>query len=50
EVSTDGYTFEASDAVVDGKFVGLALDNDNQEDQTESRIDAWVEQIKPYFA
>ncbi|EDP4712686.1 flavodoxin, partial [Campylobacter jejuni] len=22
----------------------------NQEDQTESRIDAWVEQIKPYFA
>ncbi|MCW1870682.1 flavodoxin, partial [Campylobacter jejuni] len=24
--------------------------NDNQEDQTESRIDAWVEQIKPYFA
>ena len=50
EVSTDGYTFETSDAVVDGKFVGLALDNDNQEDQTESRIDAWVEQIKPYFA
>ena len=38
------------DAVVDGKFVGLALDNDNQEDQTESRIDAWIEQIKPYFA
>lgn len=49
EVSTDGYTFEASDAVVDG-IVGLALDNDNQEDQTESRIDAWIEQIKPYFA
>ncbi|MBK1972862.1 flavodoxin FldA [Campylobacter sp. TTU-622] len=50
EVSTNGYTFEASEAVVDGKFVGLALDNDNQEDQTESRIDAWVEQIKPYFS
>lgn len=50
EVSTDGYTFEASDAVVNGKFVGLALDNDNQEDQTESRIDAWIETIKPHFA
>lgn len=50
EISTDGYTFESSDAVVNGKFVGLALDNDNQEDQTESRIDAWIEQIKPYFS
>lgn len=49
-VSTEGYTFESSDAVVDGKFVGLALDNDNQEDQTEARIDAWVAEIKPHFA
>lgn len=50
EVSTDGYNFESSEAVVDGKFVGLALDNDNQEDLTESRIDAWVEQIRPQFS
>ncbi|MEB2799726.1 flavodoxin FldA [Campylobacter upsaliensis] len=50
EVSTDGYNFESSDAVVDGKFVGLALDNDNQEDQTEARIDAWIAQIKPQFS
>lgn len=50
KVSTDGYTFESSDAVVDGKFVGLALDNDNQEDQTEARIDAWIAQIKPQFS
>ncbi|ELJ9037386.1 flavodoxin FldA [Campylobacter upsaliensis] len=50
EVSTDGYNFEASDAVADGKFVGLALDNDNQEDQTEARIDAWIAQIKPQFS
>ncbi|ARJ56209.1 flavodoxin FldA [Campylobacter cuniculorum] len=49
-VSTEGYTFESSDAVVDGKFVGLALDNDNQEDQTEARIDAWIAEIKPHFA
>lgn len=50
EVSTDGYEFEASDAVVDGNFVGLALDNDNFEDLTEGRIDAWIEKIKPYFS
>ncbi|KAA6227650.1 MULTISPECIES: flavodoxin FldA [unclassified Campylobacter] len=45
-VSVEGYDFESSEAVVDGSFVGLALDNDNQEDLTESRIDAWVSQIK----
>lgn len=46
-VSTDGYTFDDSEAVVDGKFVGLALDDVNEDDKTESRIDAWLEQIKP---
>ena len=46
-VSTDGYTFDDSEAVVDGKFVGLALDDVNEEDQTEGRIDAWLADIKP---
>ena len=50
EVSTKGYTFESSDAVVNGNFVGLALDNDNHEDKTEARIDAWISQIKPHFS
>lgn len=45
-VSVDGYDYEASEAVVDGKFVGLALDNDNQEDLTDERIANWVAQIK----
>lgn len=49
-VSTDGYEFEESRAVVDGKFVGLALDNDNQGDLTDDRIAAWVESIKPELA
>ena len=49
-VSTEGYSFEASEAVENGNFVGLALDNDNQDDQTESRIDAWVAKIKPQFS
>ncbi len=46
-VSVDGYTFDDSDAVVDGKFVGLALDDINEDDKTEERIDAWLEAIKP---
>lgn len=44
---TDGYTFEASKAVLDGDFVGLAIDNDNQSDLTGERVDAWLEIIKP---
>ena len=45
-VSTDGYTFDDSAAVVDGKFVGLALDDVNEDDKTDARIDAWVDSIK----
>ena len=49
-VSTEGYSFEASEAVENGEFVGLALDNDNQEDKTAERIEAWVAKIKPRFS
>ena len=30
----------------DGKFCGLPLDEDNEDDKTEGRIKAWVEQLK----
>ncbi len=46
-VSTDGYTFDDSEAVVDGKFVGLALDDVNEDDKTEERVNSWIENIKP---
>ena len=49
-VSTDGYSFEESEAVRDGKFIGLPLDADNESDKTETRILAWIEQIKPHFS
>ena len=45
EVDIDGYIFDDSDAVVDNKFVGLALDDINEDDKTDGRIDAWLEQI-----
>lgn len=45
EVSTDGYTFDDSEALVDGKFVGLALDDINEDDKTDDRIDIWVAKL-----
>ena len=45
-VDTDGYSFDDSTAVVDGKFVGLALDEMNEDDMTGDRIQAWVENLK----
>ena len=45
--SADGYDHEASMAIRDGnKFCGLALDDDNESDKTESRIKTWTAQIK----
>ena len=45
--STDGYSFDESTAVRDGKFVGLALDYDNQDSLSVDRITAWANQILP---
>lgn len=47
--STEGYHYEECDAIVDGMFMGLALDEDNQDDMTPDRIYDWLEEIKPLF-
>lgn len=47
--STDGYEFNESKAIQNGKFVGLALDEDNQSDMTDERIKTWVAQLKKDF-
>lgn len=44
--SSEGYDHEESKAQIDDKFVGLVIDEDNQDDLTDERIEAWVEQIK----
>jgi len=46
-VDIDGYTFGDSEAVVDGKFVGLPLDEVNEDDKTDTRIEAWIAAISP---
>lgn len=48
--SPEGYTFNQSHALKDGKLQGLALDIENQSDQTEKRIKDWVEQLKTEFS
>ena len=45
KTSTDGYNYDASESVIDGIFVGLPIDADNESDQTDARVDAWVEQL-----
>ena len=44
--STEGYYHDASKAQIDDKFVGLILDEDNQSDLTDKRINNWVNEIK----
>lgn len=44
---SEGYEFEKSKALVDEEFVGLVIDQDNQADMTEERVEDWVEQVKP---
>ncbi|MBF2014725.1 MAG: flavodoxin FldA [Rivularia sp. T60_A2020_040] len=47
--TTEGYDFNESRALRDGKFCGLALDEDNQSDLTDARIKTWTAQVKSAF-
>jgi len=44
---TDSFVFTKSKAVVNGQFVGLVIDHDNQEDMTPERVRNWVEIVRP---
>jgi flavodoxin I len=41
----DDFEFEASMALRDGRFVGLAVDQDNQSSKTDKRIAAWIARL-----
>merc|ERR1719335_619428 len=45
-VDASGYNFVESKSNKGGKFLGLPCDQDNEDDQSEGRVAAWVEQIK----
>ncbi len=42
---TEGYKFKASKSVVDNRFVGLALDQENQKDLTPARLENWLKML-----
>jgi len=48
--STDGYKFESSKSQRGDKFVGLAIDYENQGALNKERVTKWVEQLKSEFA
>ncbi|MBN2616879.1 MAG: flavodoxin [Spirochaetales bacterium] len=43
--STQGYDFKDSEAVKDGNFVGLIIDEENQANLTQTRIDNWIKKL-----
>lgn len=45
----EGYEHEESEAQDGNFFCGLALDQDQQEEKTEERVEKWVAQIKKEF-
>merc|ERR1712066_1101031 len=45
-VSASDYDYSESKSVSDGKFLGLPLDQDNEDDKSEGRVGAWVDQLK----
>ncbi len=46
----DGYEFTHSRALDGGLFLGLVIDQDNQEDQTVDRLRKWVSQLVKEFS
>jgi flavodoxin I len=47
--STEGYNFKASKAVIEGRFVGLALDQENQKDLSSARLAAWLKTLEAFW-
>lgn len=47
--STNGYHYEETSIIEDGKFIGLALDEENQANLTPKRIENWIAEVKKEF-
>lgn len=46
---TDDYDYKDSEAVIDGQFIGLPLDEDFEADKTDERLQSWLNRILPEF-
>ena len=48
-VDPSEYEFDDSEAVIDGVFIGLPIDEDFEPELTDQRVINWVNSIKPSF-
>lgn len=49
QVDPAGYEFDESEAIIDGKFIGLPIDEDFESELTDERVANWVKSLKPAF-
>lgn len=49
QVDPSGYEFDESEAIINGKFIGLPIDEDFEPELTDERVANWVKSIKPAF-
>ena len=49
QVDADEYDYNESEAEVDGKFLGLPIDEDFEPELTDERLEKWVKQISGDF-
>jgi flavodoxin I len=47
--STEGYTFQDSEAIIEVKFIGLPVDEDFESELTEERVSVWVNSLLKEF-
>jgi len=45
-IPKDGYDYEFSMAEIDGKLCGCAIDEHNESDKTDERIETWISALK----
>ena len=46
ETEVNGYNFENSEAEINGKFVGLPIDEINEPEKTGERVKTWTDKLK----
>jgi len=49
KVTPEGYTFQDSEALEGGLFLGLPIDEDFEPEMTDDRLNCWVEQLNMEF-
>ncbi|PIF06096.1 MAG: flavodoxin [Draconibacterium sp.] len=49
KVPVSDYEFDESEAIENGEFLGLPVDEDFEPELTDERVKKWVEQIRPDF-